>query len=98
MTLSTQAQPDHFLPPRFAELRAYAPLATAGSYVIVFDTVIKDLPAELMEGRPWSPERNAASAVSTFLGENPDFSADPEFDSKLLITVAPGGFLRRGRA
>ena len=78
-----------------AELGAYAPLVAKGSYCVVFDTVIEDTPAEYQNCRPWGPGNSPKSAVREFLKSNPDFVIDEEMHNKLLITVAPGGFLKR---
>ncbi len=77
------------------ELRHYAPLVTNGSYLIVFDTVVDDMPADAFPNRPWGPGNNPKTAVREFLGNSKDFAVDVELESKLLITVAPGGYLRR---
>lgn len=82
---------DHVL----AELEAYAPLVSLGSYCVVFDTVIEDLPAGMYPGRPWDVGNNPKTAVREFLSRNRDFEVDEDMDAKLLITVAPGGYLRR---
>ena len=42
---------DHVL----AELNAYAPLVSEGSYCVVFDTVLEDMPAAACNDRPWAP-------------------------------------------
>lgn len=78
-----------------AELVAYAPLVSFGSYCVVFDTVIEDLPAGLYPDRPWDVGDNPKTAVREFLAGHPDFVVDEELEAKLLITVAPGGYLRR---
>jgi len=78
-----------------AELEAYAPLVSGGSYCIVFDTVIEDLPAGMYPDRPWDVGNNPKTAVREFLGRHPEFVVDEEMDAKLLITVAPGGYLYR---
>jgi len=77
-----------------AELDAYAPLVSPGSYCVVFDTVIEDLPAGMYPDRPWDVGNNPKTAVREFLSRNPDFEVDEDMDAKLLITVAPGGYLR----
>lgn len=82
---------DHVL----AELEAYAPLTSLGSYCVVFDTVIEDMPAEMFPERAWGPGNNAKTAVLKFLGEHPEFQSDIAIDRKLLITVAPQGYLKR---
>jgi cephalosporin hydroxylase len=78
-----------------AELEAYAPLVSQGSYCIVFDTVVENLPEELLFGRPWSQGDNPMSAVKEYLKQHPDFEIDDTIDHKLLISVAPSGFLIR---
>jgi cephalosporin hydroxylase len=77
------------------ELRAYAPFVQAGSYLVVMDTVIEQMPADFFPDRPWSRGDNAATAVAAFLAENDRFEVDRAIDAKLMISVAPGGYLRR---
>ena len=79
----------------FAELEAYAPLVTVGSYCVVFDTVVEDVPGELAGDRPWGPGNNPKTAVYQWLKTRPDFEIDATIDNKLLITVAPSGYLKR---
>ena len=78
-----------------AELDAYASLVSPGSYCVVFDTVIEDLPAGMYPDRPWDVGDNPKTAVREFLRRRDDFEVDENIDAKLLITVAPGGYLRR---
>ena len=78
-----------------AELQAYAPLVSVGSYCVVFDTVIEDMPPGSFPDRPWDVGNNPKTAVHEFLSRNSDFTVDAEIEAKLLITVAPGGYLRR---
>jgi len=78
-----------------AELRAYAPLVTAGSYCVVFDTIIEDLPADYFPDRPWGPGNSPRSAVDAFLAEDDRFRRDASLDAKLQITVGRGGWLER---
>lgn len=78
-----------------AELEAYAPLVSSGCYCVVFDTVIEDLPAGLHPDRPWDVGNNPKTAVRDFLSRRQDFEVDEDIEAKLLITVAPGGYLRR---
>lgn len=85
---------DHVL----AELDAYASLVSPGSYCVVFDTVIEDLPAGMYPDRPWDVGNNPKTAVREFLSRNHDFEVDEDMEAKLLITVAPGGYLRRALA
>lgn len=78
-----------------AELDAYAPLVSEGSYCVVFDTIIEDLPAEMFPDRPWEPGDNPKTAVWAFLKNHPEFEIDKTIEHKLLVTVAPNGYLRR---
>jgi len=80
-----------------AELEAYAPLTTKGSYCIVFDTVVEDLPKTMYPNRPWGPGDNPKTAVWKYLETHPEFEIDHDVHDKLLITVAPEGYLRRVR-
>lgn len=80
-----------------AELEAYAPLVTQGSYCVVFDTVIENMPADMFPDRPWGPGNNAMTAVDAYLATHPEFEIDAEMDHKLLISVAPRGYLKRIR-
>ncbi|MBI1380505.1 MAG: cephalosporin hydroxylase [Planctomycetaceae bacterium] len=80
-----------------AELEAYAPLVTPGSYLVVFDTIVEQLPKSLYPDRPWGPGDNPATAVAEFLREHPEFEVDQTIDNKLQLSVAPGGYLRRVR-
>jgi len=35
------------------ELKAYSPLVTKDSYLVVFDTVVEDMPENFFSDRPW---------------------------------------------
>jgi cephalosporin hydroxylase len=78
-----------------AELNAYADLVTVGSYCIVFDTVIEDLPAGTFTDRPWDVGNNPKTAVHEWVKIHPEFEIDKEIDKKLLVSVAPDGYLKR---
>lgn len=94
---------DHVL----AELQAYAPLVSMGSYCIVFDTIVEDMPKEMFPDRPWGPGNNPKTAVWEYLrrlegdgqvaadSEPLKFEIDHQIENKLLITVAPNGYLKR---
>ena len=84
---------DHVL----AELQAYAPLTSKDSYCVVFDTVVEDMPKELFPDRPWGPGDNPKTAVWEYLKTHPEFEIDKSIQHKLLITVAPDGYLKRVR-
>ena len=78
-----------------AELEAYASLVSVGSYCVVFDTVVEDLPQEMFPDRPWGPGNNPKTAVWEYLKDHPEFDIDKTIENKLLITAAPGGYLKR---
>ena len=80
-----------------AELGAYAPLTSVGSYCVVFDTVIDDMPASMFPDRPWGPGDNPKTALSDYLKRHPEFEIRKDIDHKLMITVAPDGWLKRVR-
>ena len=82
---------DHVL----AELEAYAGLASLGSYCVVFDTIIADMPQDAFPDRPWSPRDNPRTAVRQFLASHPEFAIDTAIQDKLLITAARDGYLQR---
>jgi cephalosporin hydroxylase len=82
---------DHVL----AELNAYAHLTSVGSYCCVFDTLIEDMPLDMYPHRPWGPANNPKTAVWEYLTSNPGFEIDKSIQNKLLITVAPDGYLKR---
>jgi len=90
-----------------AELEAYAPLTSKGSYCVVFDTIIEDMPDDMFPDRPWCKGDNPKTAVWEYLrrlkdedrkavdGEILDLQVDKTIENKLLITVAPDGYLKR---
>ena len=82
---------DHVL----AELQEYASLTSIGSYCVVFDTIIEDLPADVFLDRPWGPGNNPKTAVWEYLKNHSEFEIDKDIQHKLLITVAPDGYLKR---
>lgn len=94
---------DHVL----AELEAYGPLVSPGSYCVVFDTIIEYLPDDMFPDRPWGKRNNPKTAAEEYLrrieeegrtaadGAPLVFEVDKRTEDKLLITVAPGGYLKR---
>ena len=91
VTLDSNHTHQHVL----AELNAYADLVSVGSYCIVFDTAIEDLPAGSFPDRPWDVGNNPKTAVHEWLKSHPEFGIDKDIDNKLLISVAPDGYLKR---
>jgi cephalosporin hydroxylase len=78
-----------------SELKAYTPLVSKGSYCVVFDTIIEDLSDDMFSDRPWGKGNNPKIAVKDFLKKNKCFKIDEDIDNKLLISVAPSGYLKR---
>jgi len=76
------------------ELALYAPLVTKGSYLVVMDTVVEYMPEGSFPDRPWGKGDNPLTAVREFLARTDRFVVDEEYDRKLLVTVAPSGYLR----
>lgn len=81
---------DHVL----KELELYSPLVTKDSYLVVFDTVVEDMPEDFFSDRPWGKGNNPKTAVWEFLKTNKRFEIDKDIEAKLLITVAPDGYLK----
>ena len=77
------------------ELEAYASLTSVGSYCIVYDTAIESTPEALCADRPWGPGNSPKTAVWEFLKSHPEFEIDKSIQNKLLVTVAPDGYLKR---
>lgn len=83
---------DHVL----AELNAYAGMVSVGSYCVVFDTFVEDMPDDYRwKNRPWGKGNNPKTAVWEWIKEHPEFEIDKSVENRLLITSAPDGFLRR---
>ena len=91
------------------ELELYAPLVSKDSYCVVFDTIVEDLPDNMYPDRPWGKGNSPKSAVLKFMedvqlkkikdrsGKDMVFEVDHVKEDKILITVAPNGFLKRVR-
>jgi cephalosporin hydroxylase len=78
------------------ELELYAPLVSLNSYIVVFDTIVEDLPeGYFSQKRPWGIGNNPQTAVDEFLKNNSSFIVDETIDNKLLISVTPRGYLKR---
>ncbi|QEI07242.1 cephalosporin hydroxylase [Pigmentiphaga aceris] len=79
-----------------AELNAYAGLVSVGSYCVVFDTFVEDLPDDYVwADRPWGKGNNPKTAIWEWMKSHPEFEIDRSVEDRLLITSAPDGFLRR---
>jgi len=76
------------------ELELYSPLVTKDSYMVVFDTIIENMPENFFLNRPWNKGDNPKTALREFLKKNDRFEIDKEIGNKLLITVAPDGYLK----
>lgn len=76
------------------ELELYSQLVTKDNYLVVFDTLIEDMPDDLIHDRPWKKGNNPKTAVHQFLKANQRFEIDKDIEAKILITVAPDGYLK----
>ena len=81
---------DHVL----EELKLYAPWVTLGSYCVVFDTIVEDMPKGMYD-RPWDIGNNPKTAVFEYLKTDDSFEINKQIDNKLLISVAPSGYLKK---
>ncbi|HET6400144.1 MAG TPA: CmcI family methyltransferase [Candidatus Kapabacteria bacterium] len=79
---------DHSMAHVRREMELYAPLVTAGNYLIVEDTNINGNPV-LPESGPGPKE-----AIDDFLKSHSEFTIDRSME-KLLMTFNPGGYLKR---
>jgi len=76
---------------------------------VVFDTIIEDMPDDMFPDRPWGKGNNPKTAAREYLrrlkkegrsaadGAPLHFEIDKMIENKLLITVAPDGYLKRMR-
>ncbi|MEK6529014.1 MAG: cephalosporin hydroxylase family protein [Nitrospirota bacterium] len=90
VTLDSNHTHEHVL----KELQLYSSLVTKDSYLVVFDTIIEDMPEDFFPDNPWGKSNNPKTAVWEFLKTNDRFEIDKEIENKLLITVAPDGYLK----
>ncbi|WDP88653.1 MAG: cephalosporin hydroxylase family protein [Desulfobacter sp.] len=91
VTLDSNHTHEHVL----KELELYSPLVTKGSYLVVYDTIVEDMPENAFPNRPWGKGNNPKTAVWEFLEKNNSFEVDKSIENKLLITVAPDGYLKK---
>ena len=82
---------DHVL----KELEFYSQFVSINSYLVIFDTLIEDIPNEHSKNRQWGVGNNPKTAVHEFLKNRDDFIIDKQFENKMIITTAPDGFLKR---
>ena len=94
MTVMVSLDSNHTHEHVLEELKLYSPFVTSGSYCVVFDTIVEDMPKGMYD-RPWDIGNNPKTAVWEFLKTNHDFEIDGQIDNKLLISVAPSGYLKR---
>ena len=94
---------DHVL----AELEAYAPLVSKGSYCVVWDSGVENLPVGFVTDRPWGKGNNPKTAVIAYLdklksgcikasdGEILNFEIDKRIENKIVLSASSDGFLCR---
>jgi cephalosporin hydroxylase len=79
----------------FEELKLYSPFVTLNNYLVVYDTLVEDMPEDLIKDRPWGKGNNPKTAVWEFLKNTNQFEIDKAIEAKILITVAPDGYLKK---
>jgi len=81
------------------ELQMYSKLVTDGSYCVVFDTIIDNLPdssfAKPQHQRSWNSKSNPKTAINEFLKYESNFIVDEEINLNLVVSGNPSGFLKR---
>lgn len=83
-----------------AELAAYAPLVTPGSYIVATDGIMEDL-EDVPRGRPGWSHDNPAAAARAFAAAHPEFALEPppfvfdEVEAHVQATYWPAAYLRR---
>ena len=77
-----------------SELKYYSSFVKKGSYLVVFDTIIEDIPKKLIQNRPWGIGNSPKTAIKKFLETSDRFKIDKKIENKLLITAASGGYLK----
>jgi cephalosporin hydroxylase len=89
------------------ELELYAPYVNRGSYCVVWDTGVEDLPEDMCADRPWGKGNNPKTAVREYMsrlkgegrkahdGGDLHFEHDHAIEHKIAITASPDGFLKR---
>ena len=53
------------------------------------------MPKRTVKNRPWDKGNNPKTAVHEFLKTHKEFEIDKDIENKILITVAPDGFLKK---
>lgn len=78
------------------ELELYSKLVSVGSYLIVADTGLEDLPKGTdYRNRPFGKNNNPKTAVWEFLKRSNEFEINKLIEEKLLLTCSPDGFLKK---
>ena len=96
MILDSNHTYDHVM----AELEAYAPLVTLGSYIVSTDGVMRDVVGVPRAGEGWATD-NPANAAEDFAAKHPEFVIEqpawPFNESTLTqnVTHYPSAWLKR---
>lgn len=77
-----------------SEMIKYSNFVSNGSYLVVFWTLIEDLPESFCHSYSWKRGNSPKTAIDEFLKQNNRFVIDKELDHKLLISTAPSGYLK----
>jgi cephalosporin hydroxylase len=86
---------DHSSKHVLSELRSYFQHLPIGSFVIVCDTIIDELPPGTYPDRTWADGKGPGHAVSQFLRETPGARLESDLTADLLITEIKGGILSK---
>ena len=79
----------------FEELNLYTPFLKKGNYVVVFDTVIEEMPKNYYKNRNWNVGNNPLTALKKFLKTNKNFRTDDTIHEKILITNNRFGYIKK---
>lgn len=85
------ADSDHSAAHVYAELEAYAPMVTPGSYMVVEDGIVRWLPEQLPHYQDSSP----LDAIENWLREHSDWVPDMTLEDMYPTTQHPMGWLQR---
>lgn len=87
---------DHSSDHVYKELTSYAPLLSAGSVIIVCDTLIDELPLGTYQNRTWSNGKGPLDAVQKFLDKNDEFEPFMSDETRsLILTEIRDGIIRK---
>lgn len=78
-----------------AELRALAPLLPVGSFILVADTIVEELPEDMLSDRPWGRGNSPLSALREFLASNSSYELAPDWTRRAMLSEFRDGIVFR---